>query len=135
MRSLRISQLAERAGVGIDTVRYYERAGLLPEPPRRPSGYREYPPQSLQRLRFIRRAKSLGFSLEEISGLLALSDRRTDVQAVKQLAQARLAEIEAKLRELEGIRDGLKSLVTACPGHGAADDCPILAALSQGSPS
>src|SRR5690554_5869182 len=129
MRSLRISQLADRAGVGIDTVRYYERAGLLPEPPRRPSGYREYPPQSLQRLRFIRRAKSLGFSLEEIAGLLDLSDQRSDIDAVKRLAQARLAEVEARLQELEKIRDALKSLVAACPGHGSAADCPILSAL------
>jgi MerR family transcriptional regulator, copper efflux regulator len=130
MPSLRISQLAEQAGVGIDTVRYYERAGLLPEPPRRPSGYREYPPQSLQRLRFIRRAKALGFSLDEIAGLLELSDQRSDVEAVKRLAQQRLDEVEAKLRELKRIRDGLRGLVKACPGHGATEHCPILQALS-----
>ncbi|MES0874044.1 MerR family transcriptional regulator [Sinimarinibacterium thermocellulolyticum] len=130
MRSLRISQLAEQAGVGIDTVRYYERSGLLPEPPRRPSGYREYPPQSLQRLRFIRKAKALGFSLDDIAGLLDLSDRRGDAEAVKHLAQQRLAEVEAKLRELRRIRDGLRRLVDACPGHGAAEHCPILQALS-----
>jgi MerR family copper efflux transcriptional regulator len=130
MPSLRISQLAEQAGVGIDTVRYYERAGLLPEPPRRPSGYREYPPQSLQRLRFIRRAKALGFSLEEIAGLLELSDRRGDIDAVKRLAEQRLSEVEARLRELQGIRDGLRGLVRACPGHGATEHCPILQALS-----
>jgi MerR family transcriptional regulator, copper efflux regulator len=130
MPSLRISQLAEQAGVGIDTVRYYERAGLLPEPPRRPSGYREYPPQSLQRLRFIRRAKALGFSLDEIAGLLELSDQRGDFDAVKRLAEQRLGEVEAKLRELKQIRDGLRGLVKACPGHGAAEHCPILQALS-----
>jgi MerR family transcriptional regulator, copper efflux regulator len=131
MPSLRISQLAEQAGVGIDTVRYYERAGLLPEPPRRPSGYREYPPQSLQRLRFIRRAKVLGFSLDEIAGLLELSDQRSDVEAVKRLAEQRLDEVEAKLRELKRIRDGLRGLVKACPGHGATEHCPILQALSE----
>ncbi|MEC9364363.1 MAG: MerR family transcriptional regulator [Pseudomonadota bacterium] len=130
MHSLRISQLAEQAGVGIDTVRYYERSGLLPEPPRRPSGYREYPPQSLQRLRFIRRAKALGFSLEQIAGLLELSDQRGDVEAVKRLAQQRLGEVEAKLLELQRIRDGLRGLVKACPGHGATEQCPILQALS-----
>ena len=130
MHSLRISQLAEQAGVGIDTVRYYERSGLLPEPPRRPSGYREYPPQSLQRLRFIRRAKALGFSLEQIAGLLELSDQRGDVEAVKRLAQQRLGEVEAKLLELQRIRDGLRGLVKACPGLGATEQCPILQALS-----
>ena len=130
MHSLRISQLAEQAGVGIDTVRYYERSGLLPEPPRRPSGYREYPLQSLQRLRFIRRAKALGFSLEQIAGLLELSDQRGDVEAVKRLAQQRLGEVEAKLLELQRIRDGLRGLVKACPGHGATEQCPILQTLS-----
>ncbi len=130
MHSLRISQLAEQAGVGIDTVRYYERSGLLPEPPRRPSGYREYPLQSLQRLRFIRRAKALGVSLEPIAGLLELSDQRGDVEAVKRLAQQRLGEVEAKLLELQRIRDGLRGLVKACPGHGATEQCPILQALS-----
>lgn len=130
MPSLKVSQLAERAGVGIDTVRYYERAGLLPEPPRRPSGYREYPPQAVERLRFIRRAKALGFTLEEIAGLLELSDQRADVEAVKRLAQTRLAEVEKKLRELERVRDGLRQLTEACPGHGDASACPILSALN-----
>ena len=130
MPSLKVSQLAERAGVGIDTVRYYERAGLLPEPPRRPSGYREYPPQAVDRLRFIRRAKALGFTLEEIAGLLDLSDQRADVQAVKRLAQTRLTEVEKKLRELERVRDGLRQLTEACPGHGDASACPILSALN-----
>lgn len=130
MPSLKVSQLAQRAGVGIDTVRYYERAGLLPEPPRRPSGYREYPPQAVDRLRFIRRAKALGFTLEEIAGLLELSDQRADVQAVKRLAQTRLSEVEKKLRELERVRDGLRQLTEACPGHGDASACPILSALN-----
>lgn len=130
MPSLKVSQLAERAGVGIDTVRYYERAGLLPEPPRRPSGYREYPLQAIERLRFIRRAKALGFTLEEIAGLLDLSDQRADVEAVKRLAQTRLAEVEKKLRELERVREGLRQLTEACPGHGDASTCPILSALN-----
>lgn len=130
MPSLKVGQLAEKAGVGIDTVRYYERAGLLPEPPRRPSGYREYPPQAVARLRFIRRAKALGFTLEEISGLLRLSDHRADVKSIKRLAQTRLAEVERKLRELERVRDGLRQLIEACPGHGEPGACPILSALN-----
>lgn len=133
--SLTISRLAERAGVGIDTVRYYERAGLLPAPPRRASGYRDYPADSVQRLRFIRRAKDLGFSLTEISELLELSGQRGEsskrgVRAVKQAAQAKLAVVDHKLAELQRVRDGLHQLIEACPGHGALQDCPIVQALS-----
>ncbi|NGY04583.1 MerR family transcriptional regulator [Solimonas terrae] len=133
--SLTISRLAERAGVGIDTVRYYERAGLLPAPPRRASGYRDYPADSVQRLRFIRRAKELGFTLTEIAELLQLSGLRGDagkrgVRAVKQAAEAKLAVVDHKLAELRRVRDGLYQLIEACPGHGPLQACPILQALS-----
>jgi MerR family copper efflux transcriptional regulator len=130
METISIGTLARQAGVNIDTVRYYERSGLLPEPPRRPSGYRVYPLTAVRRLRFIRRAKDLGFTLEEISGLLALSGRR-DVKAVKKAAQKTLDRVELKIAELERIRAGLSTLIDACPGHGRADDCPILAALNE----
>jgi MerR family copper efflux transcriptional regulator len=129
-RSLTISPLARQAGVGIDTVRYYERMGLLPEPPRRASGYRVYPAEALQRLQFIRRAKNLGFSLEEIKELLALSGGGGGMGAVKASAAAKLLDVENRIAELERMRDGLRQLVDACPGHGAPQDCPILAALS-----
>jgi len=130
-RSLTISPLARQAGVGIDTVRYYERMGLLPEPPRRASGYRIYPADALQRLQFIRRAKNLGFSLEEIKELLELSSQSvTGVSAVKATAAAKLKNVEERIAELERMRDGLRQLVQACPGHGTPQDCPILAALS-----
>jgi MerR family copper efflux transcriptional regulator len=129
MQTLKISQLAKAAGVGIDTIRYYERSGLLPEPARRSSGYRDYPLQMVERLRFIRRAKALGFSLEEITQLLALSDQRTDTAAIKQLAQARLADLDHRLAELQRVRDALHQLTDACPGHGASSACPILGAL------
>lgn len=130
-RSLTISPLARQAGVGIDTVRYYERMGLLPEPPRRASGYRVYPADALQRLQFIRRAKNLGFSLEEIKELLELSSRSGNgVSAVKATAAAKLKNVEERIAELERMRDGLRQLVQACPGHGTPQDCPILAALS-----
>ena len=133
-RSLTISPLARQAGVGIDTVRYYERMGLLPEPPRRASGYRVYPADTLQRLQFIRRAKNLGFSLEEIKELLELSHRSGDgVGAVKATAAAKLKDVEERIVELERMRDGLRQLVDACPGHGAPQDCPILGALSGDS--
>lgn len=130
-RSLTISPLARQAGVGIDTVRYYERMGLLPEPPRRASGYRVYPADALQRLQFIRRAKNLGFSLEEIKELLELSRQSGNgVSAVKATAAAKLKDVEERIAELERMRDGLRQLVQACPGHGAPQDCPILGALS-----
>lgn len=133
MASLSIGRLASAAGVGIDTVRYYERAGLLPAPPRRASGYREYPAHSVERLRFIRRAKALGFSLAEVASLLALSDQRqhASADAVRRVAATRLADVEARIAELQRVRDGLRQLVEACPGHGQASDCPILSALTE----
>jgi MerR family copper efflux transcriptional regulator len=133
MPGLTIGELARRAEVPIDTIRYYERNRLIAEPPRRPSGYRQYPEETLKRLRFIRRAKALGFTLEEIAELLALSGRR-DVAAVKRTAQRKLAQIEHKIAELARIRDGLAQLVRACPGHGRAERCPILNALNEDLP-
>ncbi|MBW8074289.1 MULTISPECIES: MerR family transcriptional regulator [Metallibacterium] len=129
---LTIGRVARAAGVAIDTIRYYEREGLLPEPERRLSGYRDYTSDAITRLRFIRRAKELGFSLPEIRELLALSaDRERGVRGVKQRAEARLTEIERRIRELKRVQRGLKSLIDACPGHGAPERCPILTALSR----
>ena len=129
---MQIGQLAKHAGVAVDTVRYYERQGLLPLPQRQSSGYRRYNEEDVLRLSFIRRAKALGFTLEEISGLLELSARRhEDMAELKQAAQSRLQVIDARIAELQRIRAGLKHLVTACPGHGELDACPILAALTE----
>ncbi|OZB58803.1 MAG: heavy metal-responsive transcriptional regulator [Lysobacterales bacterium 14-68-21] len=131
--ALTIGAVAKRAGVPIDTIRYYEREGLLPEPLRRASGYRSYGEGAVAQLRFIRRAKELGFTLEEIRELLALSrDRQRGVTAVKKRAQQRLAAIEARIAELQRVRDGLVELVASCPGHGAPEQCPILRALNDG---
>lgn len=131
--SLTIGAVAKRAGVPIDTIRYYEREGLLPEPLRRASGYRSYGESAVAQLRFIRRAKELGFTLEEIRGLLALShDRQRGVKAVKRRAQERLAAIDARIAELQRVRDGLAELIASCPGHGAPEQCPILRALNEG---
>jgi MerR family transcriptional regulator, copper efflux regulator len=128
MESIGIGSLAKRAGVGIDTVRYYERAGLLAPSRRLASGYRRYTDLELARLRFIRRAQALGFTLTEVRELLALSARR-DVARVKRSAQAKLVAVEKKIAALEKVREGLATLVAACPGHGRAADCPILKAL------
>jgi MerR family copper efflux transcriptional regulator len=134
MSLLSIGQLAKRAGVAIDTVRYYERDGLLSPSGRLPSGYRRYGEAELKRLRFIRRAKALGFSLADIRVLLSLS-RERNVAKVKRAAQTRLADVESRIHELERIRNGLQTLIAACPGHGDAANCPILAALSEDPPS
>jgi MerR family copper efflux transcriptional regulator len=129
--SLTIGAVARRVGVAIDTIRYYEREGLLPEPLRRASGYRSYGEGTITQLRFIRRAKDLGFTLDEIRELLTLSaDRQRGVKAVKRRAEKRLAAIEQRIAELQRVRDGLAELVASCPGHGKPEECPILRALS-----
>ncbi|MBN8887527.1 MAG: heavy metal-responsive transcriptional regulator [Rudaea sp.] len=130
MSNLSIGQLAQRTGVAIDTVRYYERNGLLQPAGRLASGYRRYGDAELKRLRFIRRAKALGFSLEDVRALLTLSEER-NVAKVKRAAQAKLADIEARIAELERVRGGLRTLIAACPGHGRAEACPILNALTD----
>jgi len=130
MQSLGIGQIAKRAGVGIDTVRYYERNGLLSPHSRLASGYRRYSELELSRLRFIRRAQALGFTLKEIRELLALSGQR-DMGRVKLSAQAKLSDVQERIAALERVRDGLSALVEACPGHGRMTDCPILKALGS----
>ena len=129
---MKIGELSRRTGIGIDTVRYYERQGLLRPASRMASGYRLFDAEDVSRLQFIRRAKVLGFTLEEIRDLLALSDQRDDDMAsLKALASAKLADVERRLAELERMRDGLRTLVDACPGHGAMARCPILNALAE----
>ena len=130
MHEFSIGQLAKRAGVPIDTVRYYERSGLLSPADRSASGYRQYGEPELRRLRFIRRAKALGFTLEDIRALLQLGQEQ-DVAKVRHAAQRKLADIASRIAELERIRAGLRTLVDACPGHGRAEACPILNALSD----
>ena len=130
MDSIGIGTLAKRAGVSIDTVRYYERGGLLAPKTRLASGYRRYSELEVARLRFIRRAQGLGFSLKEVKELLALSKLR-DVARVRRTAQAKLADVEERIAALERIRKGLSDLIAACPGHGRAADCPILKALGD----
>src|SRR3569832_452603 len=106
MESIGIGALAKRAGVRIDTVRYYERSGLLAPKIRLASGYRRYGEVELSRLRFIRRAQALGFSLNEVRELLALSKRR-DVSRVKRVAQEKLVDVEWRIAELARVREGL----------------------------
>jgi Hg(II)-responsive transcriptional regulator len=128
---MKIGEFAGKAGVNVQTVRYYERRGLLPEPERRESGYREYTPACLERLYFIRRAQELGFTLSEIEGLLSLrTDPRTTAAEVKARADAKVADIESKIRDLRTIQHALEHLAGQCRGgSGPTGDCPLLAAL------
>jgi Hg(II)-responsive transcriptional regulator len=126
-------ELAKRAGVNVETLRFYERKGLLPMPPRRPSGYREYPPGDVRRIRFIKRAQELGFSLGEIRDLLALRGLRGATAAeVQSRAEAKLADIRRKIADLGAIERALEKLTDACPGKGPLDECPILQHLDGG---
>lgn len=130
METIGIGLLAKRAGVSIDTVRYYEKNGLLSPQTRLASGYRRYSEFQLARLRFIRRAQDLGFTLKDIRELLGLSKQR-DVARVKRAAERKLAEVEQKISALQRIRSGLAGLVAACPGNGPANECPILGAFGN----
>lgn len=136
MVHLSIGMLAKQAGMTIDTIRYYEREGLIAPPARRASGYRDYAPDMVGRLRFIRRAKDLGFTLVEIAELLALASQgERDMAGMKFAARTKLGLVEEKIRELQRICKGLKRLIDACPGHGDLATCPIVNALNQESSS
>lgn len=132
MVSLSIGQLAKAAGVGVETVRFYEREGLLPEPPRRASGYRQYPSDAVGRIRFIRRAKDLGFTLREIAELLDLRvDPDKTCADVRALARAKLGAVEQKMNDLARIKAALEKLANACRGQGPTSECPILDSISH----
>lgn len=133
MTALRIGEVAKHAGIGIETVRFYEREGLLEEPARRASGYRQYDRQAVAVLRFIRRAKELGFTLKEIKSLLRLQLDDSATRAdVREQARDKVANIEAKIADLQRMKDSLVKLIRKCSGHGTTQGCPILEAL-QGS--
>jgi MerR family mercuric resistance operon transcriptional regulator len=132
MKPLTIGQVARRAEVGVETVRFYERQGLLEEPARKESGYRQYTEDVVARLRFIRRAKELGFTLKEIVELLALRlDPDTSCAEVRGRAKAKIDDIDAKIRDLQRMRQALDKLVASCRGRGPISACPILDALDK----
>ena len=125
-----IGQLAKQAQVGIETIRYYERRGLLPDPPRRASGYRQYTPDSVSRLKFILHGKQLGFSLTEIAELLTLRvDPDTSCSQVRNRAEAKISDVHGKIEALLRIERALTKLVAECRGRGPTSECPILDAL------
>lgn len=130
MKGLSIGQVARLAGVGVETVRFYEREGLLHQPARRESGYRQYAHDAVARLRFIKRAKELGFQLKEIKELIALRlDPGAGSGEVRGRAEAKVADIEARVRDLQRMKDALLALIAACDGCGPVDNCPIIAAI------
>jgi Hg(II)-responsive transcriptional regulator len=130
VNALTIGQVARRAGVGVETVRFYEREGLLAAPNRRPSGYRQYGENVITRLHFIRRAKELGFTLNEIKELLSLrADSRTTCADVRNRAAAKIADIKAKIRTLQRMKKALVKVTKACSGQGPIGECPILDAI------
>lgn len=130
---MKIGELARIAGVTIDTIRFYEQQGLLDSPPRTRSKYREFPPEALQRLTFIRRARELGFRLEEISELLTLAAaQEAGSRDVRELTAAKLADVKARITKLDLIARSLEDLLCQCQGDSVTRaHCPILQAFSQ----
>lgn len=128
---MRIGELARRAGVGVETIRFYEREGLLQDPPRRESGYREYPSESLIRLRFIRHAKALGFSLPEIQELLSLRCSESSCCDVQQRIKAKIEDVRQKIRSLERIEGSLEELAASCVAVNGPGECPVLDVLER----
>jgi len=130
VRPLTIGRLANVAGVNLETVRYYERRGLLPRPPRTASGYRIFPVEATRRLRFIKRAQELGFSLREIRELLALRvSSRTNSTEIRRRAVAKMRDIEGKIQTLNSMRKALQKMTRSCPGCVPVSECPILEGL------
>jgi MerR family mercuric resistance operon transcriptional regulator len=130
MKTLTIGKVAKQAEIGVETIRFYERTGLLKEPPRNNSGYRQYPPEAVVKLRFIKKAKQLGFSLQEIGELFNLR-RQKDATCgdVRVRAEEKLKNIEEKIRDLTRMKEALAKLTCQCSGDGSVSECPILTAL------
>lgn len=132
MKGLTIGAVAKRAAVNIETIRYYERCGILKEPPRRPSGYRQYDPDTVPLIRFVKRAQDLGFTLKEIAQLIRLrGDVRRNSSEVNTLAEAKIGDIDQKIRRLQAMREALGILLEACACSGRKLECPIIDALND----
>lgn len=129
-KHLTIGELAQRVGVGVETIRFYERKGLIAQPARPTAGFRVYPPDIVARLGFVHEAKQLGFTLKEIRDLLTLRDNpQTDAAAVRGLAAAKLAQIEDRINQFQRMRVTLQDLLSQCPGSGELSKCSIVEAL------
>ena len=133
--ALSIGDLARATGVSVETIRYYERIGLLPAPPRTAGNYRIYGPGHQQRLSFIRRSRDLGFAVEQVRALLGLADQTDhDCREVDAMAQRQLVEVERKIEDLTALRAELHDLVDHCSRSTVAD-CRIIQALAATTPS
>src|SRR5213596_1331946 len=132
MDGLSTGEIAKQGGVNLETIRYYERRGLLPKPPRTPAGYRAFDAEAVRRIRFIKQAQALGFSLKEVRELLALRlDPRSSCADVRRRAEAKIADIEEKLRALRAMKRTLVRITAACAGRGPVSECPILESLED----
>jgi MerR family mercuric resistance operon transcriptional regulator len=124
-----ISHVARAAGVNVETVRYYQRCGLVGEPPKPWRGYRVYPVAAVARIRFIKRAQELGFTLAEIKSLLALGDEHCP--ETRLLAEHKLEQIEDRIRDLNAMRGDLRRLVDSCKAHGEMPGCPLVRSIAR----
>ena len=132
MDGLTTGKVAKEAEVNIETMRYYERRGLIPSPPRSVSNYRRYPTGTVRRVRFIKRAQELGFSLKEIKQLLSLrASPRARCADVRKRAADKIQDVEEKIRTLRAMKKALSKLVSECSGKGPITDCPILESLDS----
>lgn len=127
-KKMTISRLADAAGVNVETVRFYQRSGLIDEPARPYSGYRTYEDEDVRRIRFIKRAQLLGFTLDEISSLLKLEGSQT-CASTRDLAAKKLAMVEAKLSDLLAMKTALVTMVSRCDSEHPSAGCPIIQAL------
>ncbi|MGH3326756.1 MAG: MerR family transcriptional regulator [Streptomycetales bacterium] len=129
---MRTSELAGRAGVNVQTLRYYERRGLLDPPPRSRAGYRDYPPGAVRVLRFVRRAQELGFTLAEVDELLHLNGGGPQsCEAARELAETRMADLERRIADLQRMRDSLAELVATCNLPRDVRHCPLLGTIDH----
>ena len=134
METFTIGQVAKQAGVNVETIRYYERQGLISEPPRRASGYRQYSSDDVKRIQFIKRAQTLGFSLKEIVDLLGLRiEPDTACDELRIQAEQKIASIDEKIQTLERMKQVLAELVAACHQRKPTSKCPILTILDSDS--
>jgi MerR family mercuric resistance operon transcriptional regulator len=132
MEKLTIGQLAKKANVNLETIRYYERRGLINEPPRNKRGHRQYSLDALKRVEFIKRSQALGFSLKEISELLSLRIEPGTTRAeIKERVENKIADIDKKVTDLELMRGALFKMARQCIGRGPIGGCPILEALDK----
>ena len=128
---MRTGQVARQAGVNVETLRYYERRGLLQAPPREESGYRAYSSEAVRVVRFVKRAQELGFSLDEVEALLDLADGGPDAcETVQRLTAERMAELDRRIADLQAIHDSLQRLLATCDRPRDDRECPLIRSIA-----